>query len=622
LNSRSLLLVLPALLAVAVSAARAQSVETALIPGKVIQGHAKYEDECEKCHVKFDKAGQKRVCLDCHKEQAKDVNEHKNFHGRLKDNDCRQCHPDHKGREAKIAVFDKDKFDHGETGFALHDKHKDLKCEKCHKPSAKYREAPPDCNGCHKKDDDDKGHRGELGTDCGKCHSEKSWKDAKFDHEKTKFPIANGKHKDVKCKECHIDRHYKKTPKECNACHKKIDQEKGHKGRYGVKCETCHVDKGWKEIKFDHDKDTKYPLKGKHHETKCDKCHSAEKPLYNQHLSNKCVSCHKKDDTEKGHKGSLGDKCESCHNEKSWKNAQFDHDKDTKFPLKDSHKKAKCESCHKGGVTGKNAKKEKLPKNCYGCHKKNDDDKGHKGRYGEKCETCHAENEWKTWTFDHDKNTKYLLKGKHKDTKCDKCHTVERGLLYQQKHLDQKCISCHKKDDKHKGQLGEKCEDCHNEKDWKGIPFDHNKSRFPLTGAHFKVECKKCHKTPAFKDAKMECYSCHKDPLPDKETTSGDVHKRSLGTRCNLCHNTRSWVSWDFDHDKTSFKLAGKHAKMKCKDCHTAPMETVPDKTASARPCANCHTQDDIHDGGFGARCDRCHVDTDWRTLRAGAGLR
>jgi hypothetical protein len=449
-------------------------VETALIPGQLIEGHAKYEEECDKCHVKFDKAGQKKVCLDCHKDQAKDVREHKNFHGRMKDNDCRQCHSEHKGRDAKIAVVDEDKFDHGETGFALHDKHKEIKCEKCHKPSAKRRVAPLECNGCHKKDDDTKGHRGELGTDCGKCHNEKSWKDAKFDHEKTKFPIAAGKHKDVKCKECHIDRHYKKTPKECNACHKKIDQEKGHKGRYGTKCETCHVDKGWKEIRFDHDKSTKYPLKGKHKDTKCDKCHLPDKPLYKQKWVTKCVACHKKDDKEKGHKGTLGDKCESCHNEKSWK----------------------------------------------------------------------------------------------------------------------------------------------------GVPFDHNKSRYPLTGAHIKVECKKCHKTPAFKDAKMDCYSCHKDPLPDKEKTSGDVHKGTLGKFCNLCHNTRSWISWDFDHNKTSFKLAGKHVKVKCKDCHTTPMKRAEGKVMPARLCANCHTPDDIHDGGFGAQCDRCHVDTDWRTLRAGAGIR
>src|SRR6202162_2269576 len=83
LNPRPLVLVVQAMLAIVTSAAWGQSVETALIPGEVIEGHAKYQEECSKCHVKFDKAGQKRVCLDCHKDQAKDVRERKNFHGRM-----------------------------------------------------------------------------------------------------------------------------------------------------------------------------------------------------------------------------------------------------------------------------------------------------------------------------------------------------------------------------------------------------------------------------------------------------------------------------------------------------------------------------------------------------------
>src|SRR5512143_3054778 len=39
-----------------------------VMPGDVIQGHAKFEDLCEKCHKKFDKAAQATLCADCHKE--------------------------------------------------------------------------------------------------------------------------------------------------------------------------------------------------------------------------------------------------------------------------------------------------------------------------------------------------------------------------------------------------------------------------------------------------------------------------------------------------------------------------------------------------------------------------
>jgi len=612
------------LAALAALPARAQNVETTLMPGKVIEGHAKDEEDCEKCHVRFDKAAMTRRCLDCHKEIAADVNGKKGYHGRLKDDECRVCHTDHQGRNAKIVLLDKDKFDHNQTDFALHEKHRDTKGDDCHRPQKKFRDAPGDCNSCHRKDDQEKGHKGELGTDCAKCHNEKNWKEvARFDHEKTKFPLLGSKHADVKCADCHLDKKYKDAPKDCNSCHKKVDQEKGHKGRYGVKCETCHNDRSWKEIRFNHDKDTKYPLHGKHHDAKCDKCHATDKPLYGQHLSSKCVACHRKDDDEKGHKGSLGDKCESCHNEKTWKTTNFDHDKDTKYPLRDKHKDAKCEACHKGGVSGK-AAMEKLPQTCIGCHRKDDDEKAHKGRYGEKCETCHNEKDWKKSPFDHDKDTKYALKGKHRETKCDDCHLASLGDIYKHK-LDTRCLACHRKieqDKGHKGQLGEKCEDCHDEKQWKGVKFDHNKSKFPLTGAHIKTECMKCHMTSVFRDAKSDCYACHKEPSAGKEKQTGDVHKGALGTKCEACHNSRDWKSWDFNHGKTSFKLDGKHVEAKCKDCHQKPVERVGGKPTPARPCYSCHVEDDVHDGGFGVQCERCHSSKDFRTIRSGGGMR
>jgi hypothetical protein len=97
------------------------------------------------------------------------------------------------------------------------------------------------------------------------------------------------------------------------------------------------------------------------------------------------------------------------------------------------------------------------------------------------------------------------------------CH---KGHLYKDK-VQSTCYACHQQDDKHKGQEGKKCESCHNEKDWKDTRFDHGLSRFPLLGKHIKVECKKCHLTPAFKDAPMECNGCH---------AKEDVHKKRLGT--------------------------------------------------------------------------------------------
>jgi hypothetical protein len=585
--------------------ANADTFEKALMPGELFHGHAKYENECNQCHLRFDKAAQSRLCIDCHKEIAADINNKTRIHGRLEDKVCRTCHSEHKGRNAPLAVLDKEKFDHSQTNFQLKGAHKEtrVKCASCHFEKIKYRDAPKLCNDCHKKDDQEKGHKGSLGKECGTCHDESSWKEARFDHEKTKFKLIGGKHAEVKCADCHINRNYSNTPKDCNSCHKKDDQTKGHKGLYSTKCENCHSDKGWKELRFNHDTQTHFSLRGKHTEVKCNTCHLPEKgQLYLQKLSDKCIACHKKDDQEKGHKGILGEKCASCHNERNWKNTNFNHD-ETNFRLRDKHKTAKCETCHTGGVSGPNAKL-KLEKECVGCHRKDDQDKGHKGRYGNKCETCHSEKGWKTISFDHDRDTRYKLKDMHRQAKCDACHLPEKGAIYQQVKLASQCVSCHQKDDKHRNQLGNKCESCHNEKRWQDAPFDHNKSRFALTGSHAKADCKKCHVTPAFHDASSNCNSCH-----EKE----DKHKRRYGTKCDTCHYTGTWKSWDFDHATTRFALDGGHTKVLCDDCHK---ETSSGQSKISRVCVSCHLKDDVHDGGFSQQCERCHVTVNWKKAR------
>ena len=570
--------------------------EYALMPGEVIEGHAKLEAECKECHVRFDKEAQTKLCADCHKEVGADVLNHKGFHGRLNEKECRTCHTEHKGRDAKIVVLDTKNFDHAKTDFPLlgaHQKQEKIKCKDCHETKKKYREAPSDCNACHRKVDK---HKGSLGTDCKNCHNERDWKETKFDHtlEKTRFALK-GKHADVKCSKCHTDpSRYKGAPHECVACHLKVDK---HKGQYGKKCETCHVERDWKSIQFNHDVETKFKLLGKHESVKCLACHKT--PLFTkQKTPTTCVACHRKDDV---HNGGLGDKCATCHNEEKWKSAKFDHDKDTKFPLLGKHVTTKCDACHKPELK---VTAEKIATTCIGCHKK--DDK-HKENFGTKCESCHKEKDWKEISFDHTRDTKYALKGKHETVKCISCHT---GKLYQQK-LGQDCISCHKKDDVHKAQLGKRCESCHNEKNWKDALFDHGRVPFPLLGSHTKVECKKCHQTQLFRDAPTDCFACHKkDDAP--------VHQLRLGKKCESCHNARSWKAWDFDHDKrTEFKLDGGHKKLDCYACHKKEMD---DNIVVPRLCVGCHENDDKHQGEFGQLCERCHVTSDFRTILIGSG--
>jgi len=579
--------------------AAAQGIESVLRPGEVIEGHAKVEDDCGQCHVKFDRNAQDRLCADCHKDVGRDVRERTGFHGRQKPQACRNCHTDHKGRGARIVMFDERNFDHTQSDYALRGRHEKVECRKCHEPAKRWREAPHDCNACHRKDDT---HKGSLGTKCADCHTENSWKEARFDHEKTRFALT-GKHVDAKCADCHKDSRYKETPRTCIGCHRKEDDgAKGHKGRFGIKCESCHGTKAWKPSTFNHDQDTKYPLRFAHGKAKCGDCHTGI--LFKDKTGSACIDCHRKDDDgAKGHKGSLGRDCGSCHTERGWKETggRFDHAK-SRFPLLGAHRDTECKACHKS------TNYKEAPRDCVGCHRK--DDK-HEGNLGTQCADCHNERKWSETAgrFDHDK-TKFKLRNAHaaKTVKCDACHVNLRSF----RNTATDCLACHKKDDKHQGQLGPKCEQCHGDRDWKVPAFDHRVTRFPLLGRHVAVKCGDCHATPRYRDAARDCWSCHK---------KDDKHKLAYGTAFESCHNARGWGLWDFDHDRrSSFALDGAHRKTACAACHTRPAPAGKAIAEVGTSCLACHRKDDTHDGGFGSRCEQCHYTDRWKRVRPRPG--
>jgi Zn finger protein HypA/HybF involved in hydrogenase expression len=127
------------------------------------------------------------------------------------------------------------------------------------------------------------------------------------------------------------------------------------------------------------------------------------------------------------------------------------------------------------------------------------------------------------------------------------------------------------------------------------------------------TECKKCHLAPTFKDAKSDCWSCH-------EKQDQGIHKRRLGVKCETCHNTRDWKVWDFDHDKATFKLEGKHKDINCHDCHKNPVEKDK-KVALSESCYSCHAKNDEHNDNYGHVCERCHVASSWKTIKASMGI-
>jgi len=130
-----------------------------------------------------------------------------------------------------------------------------------------------------------------------------------------------------------------------------------------------------------------------------------------------------------------------------------------------------------------------------------------------------------------------------------------------------------------------------------------------LLGKHGKVECKSCHLSARFKDAKSDCVACH---------VKDDKHKKTLGPLCAQCHNTVTWKNWDFDHDKrTKYVLDGKHKGLVCSACHVKPMEA---RVTASSQCVSCHAKDDVHDGNYGRQCQQCHVTSLFRNIKSQVG--
>jgi hypothetical protein len=491
--------------------AHAGTWEQLLMPGPVIAGHAKFEQECTKCHEQFEKGSQKAQCLACHEEIGADIEATMGYHGRspvVKARECRHCHTDHKGRDEDIVRLDSETFDHAYTDFTLRGAHARLTCDSCHRADAPYRKAPRECAGCHESTDV---HGGKLGTACKDCHRETTWSETTFDHAHTKFALS-GKHADVACLQCHTDRTFQGAPLRCVSCHRLNDV---HAGGYGEDCARCHDASGWRRVGFDHERDARFALRGRHAQINCTACH---RPGADPRAAEReCVACHRKDDA---HRGRYGADCRKCHGQARWSEARFDHDSKSSFPLKGRHAEVPCLACHtEAAASGSSAR------SCVDCHGVDD---VHRGELGKGCGDCHGVDDWTQARFDHDL-TRFPLIGLHALAPCEDCHRSSRF-----NDAGSACIDCHAPDDSHEGRLGRDCGQCHNPNGWKRWVFDHaTQTGYPLDGAHRTIACERCHRT-AGGDLKLpqECVACH---------AAQDAHDGRFGPVCGRCHVTSSF---------------------------------------------------------------------------------
>lgn len=364
------------------------------------------------------------------------------------------------------------------------------------------------------------------------------------------------------------------TDARCLDCHKalrgRIDAGAGFHARSGRNegCVRCHSEHNGRDFdlvgldraNFDH-AETGHPLAGKHVTLACEKCHRA--PVGFLGLDGSCVACH-----TDPHKGQLGIECTGCHGEEAWKPATgFDHGK-THYPLTGSHETVPCSKCHAAG------RYKGLPfDDCADCHTS-----PHSAVFeaGRACATCHATAGWSEGAsigFDHSR-TPFSLEGAHQRVACAGCHKGGRFRVLG----GSTCESCHA--DPHKGQFadeGKGCVDCHAESTWRPAGrFDHGATRYPLTGAHERVACGRCHPEGRYAGAPTACAGCHLDP-----------HRGDLGPDCAHCHAPVAWAETVFDHGTTKFPLSGKHASSACRRCHGAKSEARYRRLDPA--CGACH---------------------------------
>ena len=81
--------------------------------------HAEFENQCENCHTPFS-TPQADLCLRCHVTVFEQVDSQTGTHAKLENIAiCRDCHPDHLGRDFDITEAAFFSFDHNLTNFNL-----------------------------------------------------------------------------------------------------------------------------------------------------------------------------------------------------------------------------------------------------------------------------------------------------------------------------------------------------------------------------------------------------------------------------------------------------------------------------------------------------------------------
>lgn len=577
-------------------------------PGPLHPAHHELEGffgaDCSSCHRSgegIDHEG----CVSCHKPIGEQRDKKRGLHGSLPETqfaDCSQCHSEHMGERTPLitaqaflyaGVKQRDAYDHRHVpGYKLVGAHAALACERCH-VSANAAQPPKGgrflglqqaCTACHED-----AHRTLFGQDCEKCHGQtQPFKAAPgFDH--SIFPLV-GAHSRVGCVDCHKE---------------------------GTERSTASL--------------TKHKLPAR----KCADCH--EDPHHDRPgIPAKAMLL---DDTAD---------CARCHASTKWADARVTPEKHAEFgfPLRGGHAKAECRKCHGDGEHASKHPNAMPPLDaCSRCH-----DNPHGKPFlditvaastgsKEGCAGCHVDEHLhfrgaQVTAKQHDA-TGFSLALPHNSVDCAKCHAGETFAARYPGRGQKDCRACHA--DSHKGQFDHEpryaqCTACHESTTFHPTAFDaamHQKTKFPLTGAHDAVACVRCHddvkdEVRAFHGTSQKCADCHEDVHKGAFDVAGKPAQVRGKEGCARCHETTAFYpvkSANFDHALwTGHRLDGAHSKLDCTKCH-APASQIAHKRlgkAAGKNCADCHK--DQHQGQFSngktTDCARCHNNDDFHKLR------
>ena len=114
------------------------------------------------------------------------------------------------------------------------------------------------------------------------------------------------------------------------------------------------------------------------------------------------------------------------------------------------------------------------------------------------------------------------------------------------------------------------CQNCHTDRAWPRATFDHDLSRFPLTGAHAGVECARCHVGGRFAGTPTECVSCHQD---DYNRAQPEPPRVGVPDRVPDLPPHERVAAGDLRPQPLLPARPGDHGGIACASCHPNPGE-------------------------------------------------